>query len=103
MSTRNGSDIINEAAKNPFFAPETLQEFASSLSELKKTSSGSMRESENNLNAASSSNTSEASQSLMQSAASQERALEELRKFWQSFLSNLTDLRRKPSPKDLQN
>jgi len=95
LSTRNGSDIINEAAKNPFFATETLQEFASSLSELKKTSSGSMRESENNLNAASSSNTSEASQSLMRSAASQERALEELRKILAKFSEQLDRLEAK--------
>ena len=39
-TARNGSDIINEATKNPFFTPETLHEFASSLSEIKETSSG---------------------------------------------------------------
>ena len=45
-TARNGSDIINEATKNPFFTPEILQEFASSLSEIKETSTGSMRKSE---------------------------------------------------------
>ena len=54
-----------------------------------------MRESENKLNAAASSNTSEASQSLMQSAASQERALEELRKVLAKFSKQLDRLEAK--------
>ena len=92
-SARNGSDIINEASKNPIFDPETLKEFASSLSEIKETSSGSMRESENKLSAAASSNSSEASQSMMQSVAeSQERALEELRKVLAKFSEQLDRL-----------
>ena len=91
-SAQNGSEIINEASKNPFFAPETLQEFASSLSEIKETSSGSMRESENKLNAAASSNASEASQSMMQSVESQEKALEELRKVLAKFSEQLDRL-----------
>ena len=61
-----------------------------------------MRESENKLNAAASSNASEASQSMMQSVESQEKALEELRKVWQSFLNNSTDLKPELLPKGLQ-
>jgi DNA-directed RNA polymerase subunit F len=91
-SARNGSEIINEAAKNPFFVPKTLTEFASSLSEIKKTSTGSMRDSENKLNDAASSNVSEASKSMMQSAESQERALEELRKVLAKFAEQLDRL-----------
>ena len=91
-SARNGSDIINEASKNPIFDPETLKDFASSLSEIKETSSGSMRESENKLSAAATSNSSEASQSMMQSVESQERALEELRKVLAKFSEQLDRL-----------
>ena len=91
-SARNGSDIINEASKNPFFDPETLKEFASSLSEIKETSSGSMKESESKLSTAASSNSSEASQSMMQSVESQERALEELRKVLAKFSEQLDRL-----------
>ena len=91
-SARNGSDIINEASKNPFFDPETLKEFASSLSEIKETSSGSMKESESKLSTAASSNSSEASQSMMRSVESQERALEELRKVLAKFSEQLDRL-----------
>ena len=91
-TARNGSDIINEATKNPFFTPEILQEFASSLSEIKETSTGSMRKSENKLNDAASSNASDASQSMMQSAESQEKALEELRKVLAKFSEQLDRL-----------
>ena len=91
-SARNGSDIINEASKNPFFDPETLKEFASSLSEIKETSSGSMKESESKLSTAASSNSSEASQSMMQSVESQEKALEELRKVLAKFSEQLDRL-----------
>ena len=75
-----------------FFDPETLKEFASSLSEIKETSAGSMRESENKLSTAASSNSSEASQSMMQSVESQERALEELRKVLAKFSEQLDRL-----------
>ena len=91
-TARNGSDTINEATKNPFFTPETLKEFASSLNEIKKTSTGSMRESENKLKDAASSNASDASQSMMQSAESQERALEELRRVLAKFSEQLDRL-----------
>ena len=91
-SARNGSEILNEAAKNPFFDSEILKEFASSLNEIKETSSGPMRESENKLNAATSSNTSAASQSMIQSAEYQERALEELRKVLAKFSEQLDRL-----------
>ena len=91
-TARNGSDIINEATKNPFFTPEILNEFASSLKKIKETSAGSMKESENRLNTAASSNSSEASQSMMQSAEAQERALEELRKVLAMFSEQLDRL-----------
>jgi hypothetical protein len=91
-TARNGSDTINEATKNPFFTPETLKEFASSLNEIKETSTGSMRESENKLKDAASSNASDASQSMMQSAESQERALEELRRVLAKFSEQLDRL-----------
>lgn len=91
-TARNGSDTINEATKNPFFTTETLREFASSLNEIKETSTGSMRESENKLNDAASSNASDASQSMMQSAESQERALEELRRVLAKFSEQLDRL-----------
>ena len=45
-TARNGSNILNEAAKNSLFDPELLQEFATSLREIRETSSGTMSESE---------------------------------------------------------
>ena len=48
-NAKDGSEIINEAAKNPIFDSQTLSEFASSLSTIKKISSGPMLESEKNL------------------------------------------------------
>ena len=62
------------------------------MSEIKETSTGSMRKSENKLNDAASSNASDASQSMMQSAESQERALEELRKVLAKFSEQLDRL-----------
>ena len=47
-TARNGSNILNEAAKNSLFDPELLQEFATSLREIRETSSGTMSESEKN-------------------------------------------------------
>ena len=51
-----------------------------------------MKESENRLNTAASSNPSEASQSMMHSAEAQERALEELRKVLAMFSEQLDRL-----------
>ena len=91
-TARNGSNILDEAAKNPLFDPELLQEFASSLREIKETSSGTMSESERKLNSASRSDPSQASQAMMQSAEFQQRALEELRKVLAKFSKQLDRL-----------
>ena len=91
-NAKDGSEIINEAAKNPIFDSQTLSEFASSLSTLKKISSGPMLESEKNLNFAASSNKSKAGQSIMLSAQSQQQALEELRKVLAKFSQQLDRL-----------
>ena len=84
---------MNEAAKNSLFDPELLQEFATSLREIRETSSGTMSESEKKLNSASRSDSSQASQAMMQSAEFQQRALEELRKVLAKFPNNSTDLK----------
>ena len=61
-----------------------------------------MKESENRLNSAASSNPSEASQSMMQSAEAQERALEELRKVLAMFSEQLDRLEARTLLKDLR-
>ena len=91
-TARNGSNILNEAAKNSLFDPELLQEFATSLREIRETSSGTMSESEKKLNSASRSDSSQASQAMMQSAEFQQRALEELRKVLAKFSKQLDRL-----------
>ena len=91
-TAKNGSNILNEASKNSLFDPELLHAFALSIGEIRETSSGSMSESEKQLDSAASSNTSEASQSMMQSAESQERVLEELRRILAKFSEQLDRL-----------
>ena len=92
ITARNGSDILDEASKNPIFDSETLKDFAATLNEIKETSSGPMRESEKELNSAAASNRSQASQSMMQSAQAQQRALEALRNVLAKFSKQLDRL-----------
>ena len=56
-TARNGSNILNEAAKNPLFDSETSARICIILNEIKETSSGPMRESEKQLSSAATSNT----------------------------------------------
>ena len=90
--TRSGFDTLNEATKNPLFDLEILREFATSLQKMEETSQNPMREAKQKLNAAGNSQTSKASQSMLQAAESQQKALDKLRDVLAKFSNQLDKL-----------
>lgn len=91
-TANNGLTIMNEAAKNPFFDPETLQGFATSLNDMISTSSNPMKQAGQKLQSASSSNPSRANQEMMESAQFQEDALDQLRDILSKFSQQVDKL-----------
>jgi hypothetical protein len=87
-----GLETLNEATKNPLFDAEILREFANSIKEMQNTSQNSMRDAGKKLNTASTSNSQQASQSMMQAAEFQQKALDDLRDILAKFSKQLDDL-----------
>ena len=87
-----GLETLNEATKNPLFDAEILMEFAKSIKEMQNTSQNSMRDAGKKLNTASTSDSQQASQSMMQAAEFQQKALDDLRDILAKFSKQLDDL-----------
>jgi hypothetical protein len=87
-----GLETLNEATKNPLFDAEILREFAKSIKEIQNTSQNPMRDAGKKLNTASTSDSQQASQSMMQAAEFQQKALDDLRDILANFSKQLDDL-----------
>ena len=87
-----GLETLNEATKNPLFDTDLLKEFANSIKEMQNTSQNSMRDAGKKLNTASTSDSQQASQSMMQAAEFQQKALDDLRDILANFSKQLDDL-----------
>ncbi len=87
-----GLETLNEATKNPLFNTNLLKEFANSIKEMQDTSQNSMRDAGKKLNTASTSESQQASQSMMQAAEFQQKALDDLRDILAKFSKQLDDL-----------
>ena len=87
-----GLENLNEATKNPLFNTDLLKDFANSIKEMQNTSQNSMRDAGKKLNTANTSDSQQASQSMMQAAEFQQKALDDLRDILAKFSKQLDDL-----------